>query len=165
MSLAGSPVCYSLLGFVIYYKVLHCDLIDKDPKSSQKCWEWNGPDVCFRLNSHVVRFLERRKKNSSALRNGAANNAELDDGCDATAVLLKKGKLFVQLGFNSWAPRILGNKCFYNYSVIACKVCLIERKVAAYVESMISDFHCMIIVARRCHHDDIVVLQLKDVSL
>lgn len=52
----------------------------------------------FRLNSHVVRFLERRKKNSSALRNGAASNAELDDGCDATAVLLKKGKLFMQLG-------------------------------------------------------------------
>uniref|UniRef100_A0A3Q3WLN3 Sodium/calcium exchanger membrane region domain-containing protein n=1 Tax=Mola mola TaxID=94237 RepID=A0A3Q3WLN3_MOLML len=42
------------------------------------------------LNSHVVRFLERQKKKSSTLRNGAANNAELDDGCDATAVLLKK---------------------------------------------------------------------------
>nr|XP_046256969.1 sodium/potassium/calcium exchanger 3 isoform X1 [Scatophagus argus] len=46
--------------------------------------------LIMKLNSHVVRFLERRKKNSSALRNGAANNAELDDGCDATAVLLKK---------------------------------------------------------------------------
>lgn len=55
---------------------------------------YNGP-LFFRLNSHVVRFLERRKKNSSTLRNGAANNAELDDGCDATAVLLKKGTLFV----------------------------------------------------------------------
>ncbi|KAA8578876.1 hypothetical protein FQN60_005411 [Etheostoma spectabile] len=42
------------------------------------------------MNSHIVRFLERRKKNPSSLRNGAANNADLDDGCDATAVLLKK---------------------------------------------------------------------------
>lgn len=58
-------------------------------------------DLFFRLNSHVVRFLERRKKNSSALRNGAATNAELDDGCDATAVLLKKGNLFVSKAFNS----------------------------------------------------------------
>uniref|UniRef100_A0AAQ5Z871 Sodium/calcium exchanger membrane region domain-containing protein n=1 Tax=Amphiprion ocellaris TaxID=80972 RepID=A0AAQ5Z871_AMPOC len=46
--------------------------------------------LIMKLNSHVVRFLERRKKNSSSLRNGAASNAELDDGCDATAVLLKK---------------------------------------------------------------------------
>ncbi|XP_059215757.1 sodium/potassium/calcium exchanger 3 [Centropristis striata] len=46
--------------------------------------------LIMKMNSHVVRFLERRKKNSSKLRNGAANNAELDDGCDATAVLLKK---------------------------------------------------------------------------
>ncbi|XP_035518952.1 sodium/potassium/calcium exchanger 3-like [Morone saxatilis] len=46
--------------------------------------------LIMKMNSHVVRFLERRQKNSSTLRNGAANNAELDDGCDATAVLLKK---------------------------------------------------------------------------
>ncbi|XP_041645761.1 sodium/potassium/calcium exchanger 3 [Cheilinus undulatus] len=46
--------------------------------------------LIMKLNSYVVRFLERRKKNSSGLRNGAASNAELDDGCDATAVLLKK---------------------------------------------------------------------------
>ncbi|XP_063731076.1 sodium/potassium/calcium exchanger 3 [Eleginops maclovinus] len=44
----------------------------------------------MKMNSHVVRFLERRKKNSSSLRNGVANNGELDDGCDATSVLLKK---------------------------------------------------------------------------
>uniref|UniRef100_A0A3P8PS31 Sodium/calcium exchanger membrane region domain-containing protein n=1 Tax=Astatotilapia calliptera TaxID=8154 RepID=A0A3P8PS31_ASTCA len=44
----------------------------------------------LRLNSYIVRFLGRRKKNSTTLRNGAANNTELDDGCDATAVLLKK---------------------------------------------------------------------------
>ncbi|XP_028279768.1 sodium/potassium/calcium exchanger 3 [Parambassis ranga] len=46
--------------------------------------------LIMKMNSHIVRFLERRKKNSSSLRNGAANNAELEDGCDATAVLLKK---------------------------------------------------------------------------
>ncbi|XP_077437436.1 sodium/potassium/calcium exchanger 3 [Vanacampus margaritifer] len=46
--------------------------------------------LIMKLNSHVVRFLERRKKNSPGLRNGAANNGELDDGSDATAVLLKK---------------------------------------------------------------------------
>uniref|UniRef100_A0A8C4HV96 Sodium/calcium exchanger membrane region domain-containing protein n=1 Tax=Dicentrarchus labrax TaxID=13489 RepID=A0A8C4HV96_DICLA len=54
-----------------------------DEKSAQQ-------SMYMLMNSHVVRFLERRKKNSSTLRNGAANNAELDDGCDATAVLLKK---------------------------------------------------------------------------
>lgn len=47
------------------------------------------------MNSYVVRFLERRKKNSASLKNGAANNTELDDGCDATAVLLKKGMILV----------------------------------------------------------------------
>ncbi|XP_032367713.1 sodium/potassium/calcium exchanger 3 [Etheostoma spectabile] len=46
--------------------------------------------LIMKMNSHIVRFLERRKKNPSSLRNGAANNADLDDGCDATAVLLKK---------------------------------------------------------------------------
>ncbi|XP_068455470.1 sodium/potassium/calcium exchanger 3 isoform X2 [Clinocottus analis] len=46
--------------------------------------------LIMKMNSHIVRFLERRSKNSPSLRNGAANNAELDDGCDATAVLLKK---------------------------------------------------------------------------
>ncbi|KAL6101390.1 slc24a3 [Pungitius sinensis] len=46
--------------------------------------------LIMKMNSHIVRFLERQKKNSSSLRNGAANSGELDDGCDATAVLLKK---------------------------------------------------------------------------
>uniref|UniRef100_A0A7N6A1P9 Sodium/calcium exchanger membrane region domain-containing protein n=1 Tax=Anabas testudineus TaxID=64144 RepID=A0A7N6A1P9_ANATE len=46
--------------------------------------------LIMKLNSHVVRFLERRKKCSSSLRNGAASNTDLDDGCDATVVLLKK---------------------------------------------------------------------------
>ncbi|XP_074532218.1 sodium/potassium/calcium exchanger 3 [Halichoeres trimaculatus] len=46
--------------------------------------------LIMKMNSYVVRFLERRKKNSSGLRNGAANNVDMDDGYDATAVLLKK---------------------------------------------------------------------------
>ncbi|XP_054652174.1 sodium/potassium/calcium exchanger 3-like [Dunckerocampus dactyliophorus] len=45
--------------------------------------------LIMKLNSHVVGFLERKKKYSSSVRNGAANG-ELDDGSDATAVLLKK---------------------------------------------------------------------------
>uniref|UniRef100_A0A3Q3B5I0 Sodium/potassium/calcium exchanger 3-like n=1 Tax=Kryptolebias marmoratus TaxID=37003 RepID=A0A3Q3B5I0_KRYMA len=43
-----------------------------------------------RLNCYIVNFLERWKKNSTSLRNGAAANTEADDGCDATAVLLNK---------------------------------------------------------------------------
>lgn len=71
--------------------------------------------VCFRMNSHVVRFLERRKKSSSSLRNGAANNAELDDGCDATAVLLKKGGMcFVKQGFSSSVWRNGKERTFSN---------------------------------------------------
>uniref|UniRef100_A0A674MDS8 Solute carrier family 24 member 3 n=1 Tax=Takifugu rubripes TaxID=31033 RepID=A0A674MDS8_TAKRU len=38
----------------------------------------------------VYILIMKQKKKSSTLRNGAANNSELDDGCDATAVLLKK---------------------------------------------------------------------------
>ncbi|CAL8255243.1 unnamed protein product [Lota lota] len=45
--------------------------------------------LIMKMNSHIVRFLERRNK-SSNLRNGAASNTELEDSCDATAVLLKK---------------------------------------------------------------------------
>lgn len=50
-------------------------------------------DLYFRMNSHIVRFLESQKKSPSGLKNGVAGSAELDDGCDATAVLLKKGEL------------------------------------------------------------------------
>ncbi|KAG7512517.1 sodium/potassium/calcium exchanger 3-like [Solea senegalensis] len=46
--------------------------------------------LIMKLNSYVVHFLERRRKNSSSLRDIGASNTELDDGCDATAVLLKK---------------------------------------------------------------------------
>ncbi|XP_013875617.1 sodium/potassium/calcium exchanger 3 [Austrofundulus limnaeus] len=46
--------------------------------------------LIMKLNCYIVHFLERCKKNSSSLRNGAAANAEVDDGCDATAVLLNK---------------------------------------------------------------------------
>uniref|UniRef100_A0A3B1IVY0 Solute carrier family 24 member 3 n=1 Tax=Astyanax mexicanus TaxID=7994 RepID=A0A3B1IVY0_ASTMX len=46
--------------------------------------------LIMKCNSRVVHYLERRKKNSTNLGNGTASNTDLDDGCDATAVLLKK---------------------------------------------------------------------------
>ncbi|XP_024152492.1 sodium/potassium/calcium exchanger 3 isoform X2 [Oryzias melastigma] len=46
--------------------------------------------LIMKMNSRIVRFLESQKKSPSGLKNGAAGNADLDDGCDATAVLLKK---------------------------------------------------------------------------
>ncbi|XP_037543628.1 sodium/potassium/calcium exchanger 3 [Nematolebias whitei] len=45
--------------------------------------------LIMKLNCYIVHFLERWKKNSSGLKNGAANS-EVDDGCDATVVLLNK---------------------------------------------------------------------------
>lgn len=45
----------------------------------------------IRCNSYVVHYFERRKKNATNLGNGTASSTDLDDGCDATAVLLKKG--------------------------------------------------------------------------
>ncbi|XP_046886257.1 sodium/potassium/calcium exchanger 3 isoform X1 [Hypomesus transpacificus] len=47
--------------------------------------------LIMKLNSLIVRYLERHKKNSSSLGNGTASNADLDDNCDASSVLLKKG--------------------------------------------------------------------------
>ncbi|XP_072534241.1 sodium/potassium/calcium exchanger 3 [Salminus brasiliensis] len=46
--------------------------------------------LIMKCNSRVVHFIDRRKKNSTNLGNGTASNTDLDDGCDATAVLLKK---------------------------------------------------------------------------
>lgn len=52
----------------------------------------NSPSfVLIRFNSRVVHYIERRKKNSANLGNGTASNTDIDDGCDATVVLLKKG--------------------------------------------------------------------------
>ncbi|XP_043087295.1 sodium/potassium/calcium exchanger 3-like [Puntigrus tetrazona] len=44
----------------------------------------------MKFNSRVVHYIERRKKNSANLGNGTASNTDIDDGCDATVVLLKK---------------------------------------------------------------------------
>uniref|UniRef100_A0A8C7K345 Sodium/potassium/calcium exchanger 3 n=1 Tax=Oncorhynchus kisutch TaxID=8019 RepID=A0A8C7K345_ONCKI len=49
-----------------------------------------GYILIMKFNSNIVHFLERWKKNSSSLGNGTASNADLDDNCDASAVLLKK---------------------------------------------------------------------------
>lgn len=48
-------------------------------------------DMSIRCNSYVVHYFERRKKKTTNLGNGTASSTDLDDGCDATAVLLKKG--------------------------------------------------------------------------
>ncbi|XP_052429240.1 sodium/potassium/calcium exchanger 3 [Carassius gibelio] len=46
--------------------------------------------ILMNFNSRVVNYIERRKKNSTNLGNGTASNTDIDDGCDATVVLLKK---------------------------------------------------------------------------
>lgn len=46
--------------------------------------------ILMKFNSRVVHYIERRKKNSGNLGNGTASNTDIDDGCDATVVLLKK---------------------------------------------------------------------------
>uniref|UniRef100_A0A674AG34 Sodium/potassium/calcium exchanger 3-like n=1 Tax=Salmo trutta TaxID=8032 RepID=A0A674AG34_SALTR len=88
---------WSLLRDSVYYTLSIAALIVSDPRpcSVPLCL---GLTVAlfisvYRFNSNIVRFLERRKKNSSSLGNGTASNADLDDNCDATAVLLKKANL------------------------------------------------------------------------
>uniref|UniRef100_A0A3Q2Z518 Solute carrier family 24 member 3 n=1 Tax=Hippocampus comes TaxID=109280 RepID=A0A3Q2Z518_HIPCM len=63
------------------------------------CWPLLRDSTYYTLSISalivVIRYfqlvmVQRRKKNSSSLRNGATNHGELDDGSDATAVLLKK---------------------------------------------------------------------------
>lgn len=100
-------------------------------------------DVCFRMNSHVVRFLERRKKNASALRNGAATNAELEDGCDATAVLLKKGKVTAPK-----TPSTFGAET-------------VTTTVASHVEVslQVSDFHSLIALKELITDEDVAALR------
>lgn len=50
--------------------------------------------VVFRFNGKVQRYFDRRKKTSLNLTNGLTGSTDLEDNvtCDATAVLLKKGK-------------------------------------------------------------------------
>lgn len=139
------------------------------------CWFKNLISCCtwikyimglffFRLNSHVVRFLERRKKNSSTLRNGAANNAELDDGCDATAVLLKKG-WSVSKGIQQLNVRL--NLYSFNSSNLVLfieKVCFMMQSYLIiwnhFSAAIISDTHCLIIITL-IPDDNIIAFQLR----
>ncbi|XP_069545939.1 sodium/potassium/calcium exchanger 3 isoform X1 [Brachyistius frenatus] len=89
--------CWPLLRDSAYYTISICALIVFIYDEKVVWWEaltlilmYFVYILIMKLNSHIVRFLERRKKNLSNFRNGADNNGELDDGCDATAVLLKK---------------------------------------------------------------------------
>ncbi|KAF4090429.1 hypothetical protein AMELA_G00051650 [Ameiurus melas] len=46
--------------------------------------------LIMKCNSYLVHYFEWRKKKTTNLGNGTASSTDLDDGCDATAVLLKK---------------------------------------------------------------------------
>ncbi|XP_029525307.1 sodium/potassium/calcium exchanger 3 isoform X1 [Oncorhynchus nerka] len=91
---------WSLLRDSVYYTLSIAALIVFIYDEKVSWWEsltlvlmYFGYILIMKFNSNIVRFLERRKKNSSSLGNGRASNADLDDNCDATAVLLKKANL------------------------------------------------------------------------
>ncbi|KAM8852606.1 sodium/potassium/calcium exchanger 3 [Synchiropus picturatus] len=90
--------CWPLIRDSAYYTLSICALIVFIYDEQVVWWEaltlilmYFVYILIMKLNSYVVRFLERRKKNSANLRTKTSHNAELEDGCDATAVLLKKG--------------------------------------------------------------------------
>ncbi|CDQ71529.1 unnamed protein product [Oncorhynchus mykiss] len=91
---------WSLLRDSVYYTLSISALIVFIYDEKVSWWEsltlvlmYFGYILIMKFNSNIVRFLERRKKNPSSLGNGTASNADLDDNCDATAVLLKKANL------------------------------------------------------------------------
>ncbi|KAK6328721.1 hypothetical protein J4Q44_G00006990 [Coregonus suidteri] len=88
---------WSLMRDSVYYTLSITALIVFIYDEKVSWWEsltlvlmYFGYILIMKFNSNIVHFLERRKKNSSSLGNGTASNADLDDNCDATAVLLKK---------------------------------------------------------------------------
>lgn len=84
----------------------------------------NSPSfVLIRFNSRVVHYIERRKKNSANLGNGTASNTDIDDGCDATVVLLKKGNAVL----------------FYMNHAYNCLVCHLNFCIV--VLSLLANFH------------------------
>ncbi|XP_064173421.1 sodium/potassium/calcium exchanger 3 [Anguilla rostrata] len=46
--------------------------------------------LIMKINTPLLRYFESRKKSSVNLANGTTSNADMDDNCDATMVLLKK---------------------------------------------------------------------------
>ncbi|XP_076830838.1 sodium/potassium/calcium exchanger 3 [Brachyhypopomus gauderio] len=97
---AGQAVrlsCWTLMRDSTYYTISVTTLIVFIYDEKVTWWESLVLIVMYlvyilimKCNSYVVRYFERRKKNSASLGNGTASNTDLDDGCDATAVLLKK---------------------------------------------------------------------------
>ncbi|XP_030627332.1 sodium/potassium/calcium exchanger 3 [Chanos chanos] len=97
---AGQAVrlsCWALMRDSVYYTISVTTLIVFIYDEKVTWWESLSLILMYlvyimimKFNSNVVRFIERRKKNSANLGNGTTSNTDLDDGCDATVVLLKK---------------------------------------------------------------------------
>ncbi|XP_026870594.2 sodium/potassium/calcium exchanger 3 isoform X2 [Electrophorus electricus] len=97
---AGQAVrlsCWTLMRDSVYYTISVATLIVFIYDEKVTWWEslvlilmYLVYILIMKCNSRVVHYFERRKKNSANLGNGTASNTELDDGCDATAVLLRK---------------------------------------------------------------------------
>ncbi|KAF5910111.1 sodium/potassium/calcium exchanger 3-like [Clarias magur] len=97
---AGQAVrlsCWTLMRDSMYYTVSVATLIVFIYDEKVTWWEslvlilmYVGYILIMKCNSYVVHYFERRKKKATNLGNGTASSTDLDDGCDATAVLLKK---------------------------------------------------------------------------
>ncbi|KAK2852593.1 hypothetical protein Q7C36_007794 [Tachysurus vachellii] len=97
---AGQAVrlsCWTLMRDSMYYTVSVATLIVFIYDEKVTWWEslililmYLVYILIMKCNSYVVHYFERRKKKATNLGNGTASTTDLDDGCDATAVLLKK---------------------------------------------------------------------------
>ncbi|KAM9476989.1 sodium/potassium/calcium exchanger 3 isoform 2-T2 [Clarias gariepinus] len=97
---AGQAVrlsCWTLMRDSMYYTVSVATLIVFIYDEKVTWWEslvlilmYVVYILIMKCNSYVVHYFERRKKKATNLGNGTASSTDLDDGCDATAVLLKK---------------------------------------------------------------------------
>ncbi|KAL0964432.1 hypothetical protein UPYG_G00323760 [Umbra pygmaea] len=88
---------WSLMRDSVYYTLSITALIAFIYDEKVSWWEsltlvlmYLGYILIMKFNSNIVRFLGRRNKNPSGLGNGTASNADLDDNCEATVVLLRK---------------------------------------------------------------------------
>ncbi|XP_052007478.1 sodium/potassium/calcium exchanger 3-like [Xyrauchen texanus] len=89
--------CWTLMRDSVYYTISVATLIVFIYDEKVTWWEslilvlmYLVYILIMNFNSRVVHYIERRKKNSANLGNGTASNTDIDDGSDATVVLLKK---------------------------------------------------------------------------
>ncbi|XP_051508262.1 sodium/potassium/calcium exchanger 3-like isoform X1 [Myxocyprinus asiaticus] len=89
--------CWTLIRDSVYYTISVATLIVFIYDEKVTWWEslvlvlmYLVYILIMKFNSRVVHYIERRKKNSANLGNGTASNTDIDDGCEATVVLLKK---------------------------------------------------------------------------